>query len=277
MATAAPVEDARAATCPTCPRGQIKPHHRTCPHDTIHLHAFDIATATWRKRALPLSPAARAESLMIPGPCDGCVSITGGVDRPRPEPALGAGLLREPGRPVRHSSALVVEEPRVGQPGKKTCFAFGGVGHTLPRFATTSTGLRNDVAVHDEGTGWRLFTTAGEKPAPRAWAPGGYGPDSHSLLVFGGERLGASKRSPGPGSSQRAPCPRRATTRWRSSTSPMAGWRSSVGSTSTASGRRPRGHRRRIKANPSLASPRVSKTCQVLALSSQERERGRLR
>lgn len=178
---------------------------------------------------------------------------------------------------VRRSSTLVVEEPRAGLPGKKTCFAFGGVGHTPPRFAMASTGLRDDVAVHDEGTGWRLVTTAGEKPAPRAWAPGGYEPDSHSLRVFGGDRLGASRRSAGPGSSQRAPCPRRATTRWRSSTSPMAGWRSSVGSASTASDRRPRGHRRRFKANPSLTSPRVSKTCQVLALPSQERERGRLR
>gem|GEM_PF-1324457 len=173
-------------------------------------HAFDIATATWRKLASPPPPAARAESLMIPGPCDGCVSIVGGRGRFRtgsdlmfPEmwtyhvqrqhwEQVSSENLGDPFA-VRRSSALVVEVPRAGPPGKKTYYAFGGLGNTLPRFATTSTGLRNDVAVHDEDTGWRLVTTAGEKPAPRAWAAGGYDPDNHSLLVFGGYRLGAAQ------------------------------------------------------------------------------------
>ena len=172
-------------------------------------HAFDVATGTWKKLASP-PPAARAEAVMIPGPCDDCVSVVGGRGRFRtgsdqmfPEmwtyhvqsqhwEQASSDNLGDPFA-VRRSSALVVEVPQAGQPGKKTYYAFGGVGNTLPRFATTPTGLRNDVAVHDEATGWRLVTTSGEKPAPRAWAAGGYDPDSHSLLVFGGYRLGADQ------------------------------------------------------------------------------------
>jgi hypothetical protein len=174
-------------------------------------YALDVTTATWTNLASPQTPAARADTMLIPGPCGNCVSIVGGRGRFRtgsdlmfpemwtyhvqshhwekvPTEDLGAPFA------VRRSSALVVEVPDADHPRKtKTFYAFGGVGNTLPRFATTSTGLRNDVAVYDKDTGWRLVTTSGEKPAPRAWAAGGYDPNSRALLVFGGYRLGADQ------------------------------------------------------------------------------------
>ena len=173
-------------------------------------HAFDVSTATWTNLTTPETPAARADTLMIPGPCTACVSIVGGRGRFRtgsdlmfpemwtydtpsrrwegvPTEALGDAFA------VRRSSTLVVEVPEAGHPEKTAFYAFGGVGNTLSRFATTSTGLRNDVAVHGQGTGWRLAPTSGEKPAPRAWVAGGYDPNSRSLLVFGGYRLGVDQ------------------------------------------------------------------------------------
>lgn len=178
-------------------------------------HAFDITTSTWTKLASPQAPAARAEALMIPGPCGNCVSIVGGRGRFRtgsdqmfPEmwtyhvqsqqwERVSTEELGDP-LAVRRSSSLVVEVPDANHPEKTTFYAFGGVGNTLPRFATTSTGLRDDVAVYDKDTGWSLVTTSGEKPAPRAWASGGYDPESRSLLVFGGYRLGADQDSSTP-------------------------------------------------------------------------------
>lgn len=173
-------------------------------------YALDVSTATWTKLTTPETPAARADTLLMPGPCSECVSIVGGRGRFRagsdlmfpemwtydtqgqrwhsvPAEALGDTFA------VRRSSALVVEVPEAGSSQKKAIYAVGGVGNTLSRFATTSTGLRNDVAVYDQDTGWRLVPTSGEKPAPRAWVVGGYDPDSHALLVFGGYRLGADQ------------------------------------------------------------------------------------
>ncbi len=173
-------------------------------------HAFDVSTATWTNLTTLETPAARAETLMIPGPCNLCVSIVGGRGRFRtgsdlmfpemwtydtpsrrwqgvPAEALGDAFS------VRRSSALVVEVPEAGHPEKTVFYAFGGVGNTLSRFATTSTGLRNDVAVYGQDMGWRLAPTAGERPVPRAWVAGGYDPNSRSLLVFGGYRLGADQ------------------------------------------------------------------------------------
>ncbi|MEO5725530.1 MAG: kelch repeat-containing protein, partial [Byssovorax sp.] len=173
-------------------------------------YALDLATATWTNLASPQTPTARADTLMIPGPCGNCVSVIGGRGRFRsgsdlmfPEmwtyhvnshdwESVPAVDLGDP-LAVRRSSALVVAVPELGHPDKKTSYAFGGVGNTLPRFATTATGLRNDVAVYDKDAGWSLVTTSGARPAPRAWAAGGYDPATHSLLVFGGYRLGADQ------------------------------------------------------------------------------------
>jgi Galactose oxidase, central domain len=170
-------------------------------------YAFDVATATWTNLTSPETPAARADTLLIPGPCGNCVSIVGGRGRFR----TGSDLMfpemwtyhvnsrhwdavapEDLGDPfvVRRSSALVVTVPEAGHPQKKTFYAFGGVGNTLPAFPTTAGGLRNDVAVYDKNVGWNAVPTFGDEPAPRAWATGAYDPGSHSLLIFGGYRLG---------------------------------------------------------------------------------------
>ena len=89
-------------------------------------------------------------------------------------------------------------------PRTKTLYVFGGVGNTESRFPTTPTGLHNDIAVYnpntDPATGWRVVKTSGVKPAPRAWTAGGYDPVTHSLLVFGGYRLGPDQGPDTPGS-----------------------------------------------------------------------------
>jgi hypothetical protein len=87
---------------------------------------------------------------------------------------------------VRRSSALVVAVPEAGHPQKKTFYAFGGVGNTLPRFPTTPGGLRNDVAVFNKHSGWSPVPTLGEEPAPRAWPAGAFDPNGRTILVFGG-------------------------------------------------------------------------------------------
>ena len=173
-------------------------------------YALDLATATWTNLASPQTPAARADVLMVPGPCGNCVSIVGGRGRFRtgsdlmfPEmwtyhtksrrwEAVRPEKLGDPFA-VRRSSALVVAVPAADHPGppnKTTFYAFGGVGNTLPRFVTTPGGVRNDLAVYDPSQGWQLVPTLGEPPAPRAWTAGGYDPATRSLLIFGGYRLG---------------------------------------------------------------------------------------
>jgi hypothetical protein len=180
------------------------------PDDPVldDFYALDLATATWTNLGSPDTPAPRADTLMIFGPCGNCVSIVGGrgrfrtgSDRMFPEMwtyhvksrrwvEVAPGELGDPFA-VRRSSALVVAVAEPGHPQhKKTFYAFGGVGNTLPRFVTTPGGVRNDVAVYDKSSGWSLVTTFGEEPAPRAWPAGGYDPGTHSLLVFGGYRLG---------------------------------------------------------------------------------------
>jgi hypothetical protein len=179
------------------------------PNDPVlnDFYALDLETATWTNLASFETPAARADTLMIPGPCGNCVSIVGGrgrfrtgTDRMFPEmwtyhvnsrqwKDAKPQLLGDPFA-VRRSSALVVTVPEARHPQKQTFYAFGGVGNTLPSFPTTATGLRNDVAVYDKNAGWSLVATFGEEPVPRAWPAGGYDPASHSLLIFGGYRLG---------------------------------------------------------------------------------------
>ncbi len=170
-------------------------------------YALDLDTATWTDLGSPATPDPRADPLMIAGPCGNCVSVVGGRGRFRtgsdlmfpemwtyhvnggqwqevqPQP-LGDAFA------IRRSSATVVAVPDGEPPYKTTFYAFGGVGNTLPAFPTTPTGLRNDVAVYEQGSGWSLVPTSGEPPAPRAWATGVYDPTSNSLLIFGGYRLG---------------------------------------------------------------------------------------
>lgn len=145
-------------------------------------YALDLSTATWTHLTTSDTPGPRADVLMIPGPCGHCVSIVGGRGRFRtgsdlmfPEmwtyhvqgghwKAVKAQHLGDPFA-VRRSSALVVTVPEAGHPQKQTFYAFGGVGNTLPRFATTPTGLRQDVAVYNKSDGWSLVPTFGEGPA----------------------------------------------------------------------------------------------------------------
>lgn len=179
------------------------------PNDPVRndFYALDLATFTWTNLGSPDTPAPRADTLLIPGPCGNCVSIVGGRGRFRtgtdlmfPEmwtyhvhsgkwKAVAPEDLGDPFA-VRRSSALVVTVPEARHPQKTTFYAFGGVGNTLPSFPTTPTGLRNDVAVYDKDAGWSLVPTLGEEPVPRAWATGGYDPTANSLLIFGGYRLG---------------------------------------------------------------------------------------
>jgi len=177
-------------------------------------YALDLDTFTWKNLGSPQTPAARANAQMIPGPCVHCVSVVGGrgdfrtgvmfpemqtyhikTGRWEPVPAdqLGTSFA------VQRAAGLVVEVPEPH--GKKTTiYVFGGVGNTQPRFPTTPTGLHDDVAVYDSHSGWRIVETSGVKPAPRAWMTGGYDPATHSLLVFGGYRLGLDQGPDTPGS-----------------------------------------------------------------------------
>lgn len=170
-------------------------------------YAFDVATATWANLASDEAPAPRADALLIPGPCGGCVSIVGGRGRFRtgldfmfPEmwtyhvhsghwKAVKPEKLGDPFA-VRRSSAPVIEVPSPAPPHKPTYYAFGGVGNTLPKFPTTPGGLRNDVVVYEKNSGWSPVLTFGDEPVPRGWSAGAYDPASHSLLIFGGYRLG---------------------------------------------------------------------------------------
>ncbi|MCX4243423.1 Kelch repeat-containing protein [Paraliomyxa miuraensis] len=170
-------------------------------------HALDLETFTWTDLGSAQTPGPRADTVVVPGPCGNCVSIVGGRGRFRtgadlmfPEmwtyhtqshqwEAVPAEDLGDP-LAVRRSSALVVTAPVAGHPNKTVTYVFGGVGNTLSRFATTPTGLRNDVAVRDPDTGWSTVATHGTAPAPRAWCAGGYDSSNHALLVLGGYRLG---------------------------------------------------------------------------------------
>jgi hypothetical protein len=189
-------------------------------------YALDLKTFTWKNLGSTQAPAGRANTLLIPGPCVDCVSIVGGRGEFRtgvmfPEMQtyhVKTGLwVKVPpdklGDPfaVQRAAALVVAVPaeRHDRKGKEreqdrtTFYAFGGVGNTMPRFPTTPTGLRNDLAVYDPkdpNRGRHLVATFGEKPAPRAWMTGAYDPDTHSLLVFGGYRLGPDQGPDTPGS-----------------------------------------------------------------------------
>lgn len=53
------------------------------PNDPVldDFHALDLATFTWTNLASAETPAARADVLMVPGPCGQCVSIVGGRGR----------------------------------------------------------------------------------------------------------------------------------------------------------------------------------------------------
>lgn len=181
----------------------------TFPNDpTVNdFYALDIATATWTDLGSPATPAPRADTLLVPGPCGNCVSIVGGRGRFRtgmdlmfPEmwtyhvnsrqwKQVSSNKLGDPSA-VRRSSALVLTVPEANHPQKKTFYAFGGVGNTLSGFPTTPTGLRDDVMVYDKNAGWSRVPTFGEAPAPRAWSGGAYDPVSHALMIFGGYRLG---------------------------------------------------------------------------------------
>jgi hypothetical protein len=177
-------------------------------------YALDLDTFTWTNLGSPAVPAARANAQMIPGPCVHCVSVVGGrgdfrtgvmfpemrtyhINTGRWE-QVPAGELGTPFA-VQRAAGQVVEVPEPH--GKKTTlYAFGGVGNTQSRFPTTPTGLHNDIAVYDTHSGWRIVETSGVKPAPRAWTAGGYDPATHSILVFGGYRLGPDQGPNTPGS-----------------------------------------------------------------------------
>ncbi len=183
-------------------------------------YALDLKTFTWKNLGSPQTPAARANAQLIPGPCVNCVSLVGGRGDFRTGvmfPEMQTYRVKT-GRWVRASraelgerfavkraAALIVEVPDARHPRtKKTIYAFGGVGNTVPGFPTTPTGLHNDIAIYDPNTGpdtgWHVVKTSGVKPAPRAWMAGGYDPVTHSLLVFGGYRLGPDQGPDTPGS-----------------------------------------------------------------------------
>jgi hypothetical protein len=178
-------------------------------------YSLDLATLTWKNLGGANTPAARANTLLIPGPCVFCVSIVGGrgefdsgVMFPEmqtwhvltgrwsrvPAGELGSAFA------VTRAAALVVPVPDARLPGRTTFYAFGGVGSTAPGFPTQPGELRNDVAVYNPDNGWHIVKTFGEKPAPRAWTTGGYDPATRSLLVFGGYRLGPDQGPDTPGS-----------------------------------------------------------------------------
>ena len=174
-------------------------------------YALDLATATWTKLGSAADPAARSNPLLMPGPCPACVSLVGGrgqfdtglIFREMRTYHAAAGSWTRVAPPalgdrtaIRRAAAVVVTVPGPAHPRRITTYAFGGVGSTVPSFPTVPGGLRNDLAAWDRATGWRIVPTYGEKPAPRAWTAGAYVPASHSLLVFGGYRLGADQ---GPG------------------------------------------------------------------------------
>jgi hypothetical protein len=170
-------------------------------------YALDLTTFTWSNLASSKTPAPRADTLLIPGPCGNCVSIVGGRGRFRTGSDLmfpemwtyhvNSGQWKEVksqhlGDPfnARRSSAPVITVPETDPPKTPTYYAFGGVGSTVSGFPTKPDGLRNDVVVYEKNTGWSQVVTLGEQPAPRGWAAGEYDPTTHSLLIFGGYRLG---------------------------------------------------------------------------------------
>ncbi len=182
----------------------------TFPNDPLldEFYAFDLATQTWTNLASNQTPAARADTMMIPGPCGNCVSVVGGRGRFRtgsdhmfPEMwtyHINSGHWEQveadelgDAFAVRRSSAVMFSVPkRPGHPNKTRSYAFGGVGNTLSGFARTPGGLRNDVTVFDPENGWTLVPTQGVQPVPRAWSTGAYDSTRHALLIFGGYRLG---------------------------------------------------------------------------------------
>lgn len=174
-------------------------------------YALDLDTTTWTRLTSPQTPSPRANPQLIPGPCPGCVSILGGrgvfdgVDRTFSDMLTyretSGRWARVPSESVgdrfaiRRSAGAIVEVPNANDPRQKTYYAFGGIGNTL---ITTPDGLRNDVAIYDRKTGWRLIETFGAKPAPRAWTAGVYDPAKNSILIFGGYRLGEDGGAFGP-------------------------------------------------------------------------------
>jgi hypothetical protein len=173
-------------------------------------YALDLDTATWTRLTSPRTPSGRANPLLIPGPCIGCVSLLGGrgvfdgVDRMFSEMLTyretSGRWARVPSESVgdpfaiRRAAGAIVEVPDANDPRQKTYYAFGGLGNTL----FTPDGLRNDVAVYDRETGWRLIETFGVKPVPRAWTAGVYDPARNSILIFGGYHLTAEGGAFGP-------------------------------------------------------------------------------
>jgi hypothetical protein len=179
-------------------------------------YSLDLKTFTWANLGSPQTPAARANPQLIPGPCVNCVSLVGGrgefrsIGQMFPEMQTyhiktGRWVKVSPADlgtrfAVHRAAGQVVEVADARHPRTKTLYLFGGVGNTDPRFTTTPTGLHNDIAVYDPATGWRVVKTSGVKPSPRAWTAGGYDPVTHSLLVFGGCRLGPDQGPDTPGS-----------------------------------------------------------------------------
>ncbi|HKI04033.1 MAG TPA: kelch repeat-containing protein [Thermoanaerobaculia bacterium] len=173
-------------------------------------YALDLDTATWTRLTSPQTPSPRANPLLIPGPCAGCVSVLGGrgvfdgVDRTFSEMLTyretSGRWARVPSESVgdpfaiRRSAGAIVEVPNANDPPQKTYYAFGGLGNTL----FTPDGLRNDVALYDRETGWRIIKTFGTRPVPRAWTAGVYDPARNSILIFGGYRLTSEGGAFGP-------------------------------------------------------------------------------
>jgi Galactose oxidase, central domain len=178
-------------------------------------YALDLATATWTNLASPTTPAARSNPLLIPGRCHLCVSLVGGRgqfdtglmfrEMSTYDPRTGSWTRVETPADlgdrtaIRRAAALVTAVRDPAHPRRITYYAFGGVGSTVARFPTVPGGLRKDLAAWDLKTGWRIVPTFGEKPVPRAWTTGAYVPATHSLLVFGGYRLGADQGPDTPG------------------------------------------------------------------------------
>jgi hypothetical protein len=178
-------------------------------------YSLDLNTFTWTNLGSPQTPVGRANTLLIPGPCINCVSIVGGRGEFRTSvmyPEMQTYHVKtgrwmkasaaETGQKfaVKRAAALVFGVPEAHHPNRQTFYAFGGVGNTVPRFTTTPTGLHNDIAVYEPESGWRVVKTSGVKPAPRAWTAGAFDPATHSLLVFGGYRLGPDQGPDTPGS-----------------------------------------------------------------------------
>lgn len=165
-------------------------------------YEFNLETGTWTQ--LPSQHPASADAMIMNGHCPHCVTIVGGRGRFRtgndhmfPEMTSfkstsvrwNTEYVEDPFL-IRRASTTVVEVPNGPSLQHRDYYMFGGVGNTLSGFPKTPTGLRNDVVVYNAIDGWSTVETYGDQPVPRAWSASVYNPKTHSILLFGGYRLG---------------------------------------------------------------------------------------